>query len=151
MRSPERAWARARRPGADAAVDGHGGGGHGLDERGALPVPELADVEVALDAVEAPSVVPAQEDVAARLHEVLAVHHPFAVGAVVGCARRTPRAPTACASLACRNSGSASSRPNISTIHARVPTLPTPTTLRATSDQAEVLEQVAAVALQRRR
>ena len=34
-------------------------------------------------------------------------------------------------------------------IHARVPTLPTPTTLRATSDEAELLEQVAPVALQR--
>ena len=39
----------------------------------------------------------------------------------------------ASASLTCRNSGSSSSRPSISTIHARVPTLPTPTTLRAPS------------------
>ena len=37
----------------------------------------------------------------------------------------------ASACLACSSSGSASSRPRSSTIHARVPTLPTPTTLRA--------------------
>ena len=39
----------------------------------------------------------------------------------------------ACASFAWRNSGSSPSRPSISTIQARVPTLPTPTTLRARS------------------
>ena len=36
------------------------------------------------------------------------------------------------ASLACKNSGSVPSAPSISAIQARVPTLPTPTTLRAT-------------------
>src|SRR5215469_13844528 len=39
----------------------------------------------------------------------------------------------ACASLICRNSGSMSSRPSIRAIQQRVPTLPTPTTLRAMS------------------
>ena len=39
----------------------------------------------------------------------------------------------ACASLACRNSGSSLSRPSMRMIQARVPTLPTPTTLRAAS------------------
>jgi len=38
-----------------------------------------------------------------------------------------------CASLICRKSGSRSSRPSIRTIQARVPTLPTPTTLKAAS------------------
>ena len=39
----------------------------------------------------------------------------------------------ASASFTCRNSGSESSRPSIKTIQQRVPTLPTPTTLRAMS------------------
>ena len=55
----------------------------------------------------------------------------------------------AVASLTCRNSGSWPSRPWSSTIHARVPTLPTPTTLRATSTISEPLEQEAPVVLQR--
>ena len=52
------------------------------------------------------------------------------------------------ASLACRNSGSWSSRPSSSRIQARVPTLPTPTTLRATWTYSKRLEQLAAVGLQ---
>src|SRR4051794_1556493 len=51
-----------KRPGTEPGVDGHGAGVHGLDERGALPVTELADVEVALHAVVARVVVPTQED-----------------------------------------------------------------------------------------
>src|ERR1039457_6126744 len=43
------------------------------------------------------------------------------------------------ASLTCRNSGSVSSRPSISTIQHRVPTLPTPTTLRAMSANSNSL------------
>ena len=39
----------------------------------------------------------------------------------------------ASASFTCRNSGSDSSRPSIKMIQQRVPTLPTPTTLRAMS------------------
>ncbi len=48
-----------------------------LDHRGALPVAELTDVEVAIDSVDAVHPIPAQEDVAARLHQVLSVHHSF--------------------------------------------------------------------------
>src|SRR5215218_1740183 len=52
-----------QRAGTQPTVKSHGGGVHRLDERGALPVTKLADVEVALDAVEALAVVPAEEDV----------------------------------------------------------------------------------------
>ena len=44
-----------------------------------LPVPELAHVEVAAAAVEADTGAPAEEDVAGRLHQPLALDHPLAV------------------------------------------------------------------------
>ena len=46
---------------------------------------------------------------------------------------RNSSSTDASASFICRNSGSCPSRPISSAIHARVPTLPTPTTLRAKS------------------
>ena len=45
------------------------------------------------------------------------------------------------ASLACRNNGSSSSSPSSSAIQERVPTLPTPTTLRAKSTQAVLVDR----------
>ena len=72
VRSSQRRCAHAR-------VGRQGGRSHRLDNRGALPVTKLADVVVAFDAVDAVHVVPTQEDVAARLHEMLALHHSFAV------------------------------------------------------------------------
>ena len=76
---------------------------------------------------------PAQEDVARGLHEPLAVHHPVAV--VAALVRPANGSSTeGAASLICRNSGSPASRPRAAGRSRRaVPTLPTPTTLRAMS------------------
>ena len=49
-----------------------------VDERRGLRVPELADVEVALDAVRGVDLDPAEHDVARRLREALALDHPLA-------------------------------------------------------------------------
>ena len=54
-----------------------------------------------------------------------------------------------CASLTCRNSGSRVSRPSSSATQAAVPTLPTPTTLRARVDELELVEQDPALVRQR--
>ena len=78
---------------------------------------------------------PAQEDVARRLHEALAGHH--AVAGVDEAARPAYGSSTeGPASLTCKKRGSSSSRPSIRAIRATVPTLPTPTTFRATSTAA---------------
>ena len=137
-----------QRAGTHAGVEGHGGGVHGLDQRGALPVPELTDVEVALDAVDTLGVVPAQEDVAAGLHEVLAVHHPFAMGPAVA-------APDEL--LEHRGLGLLGlEEQRIGVVAAEHQHDPRPSPDTADTDhlaghvgQAEVLEQVAAVARQR--
>ena len=55
--------------------------------------------------------VPAEEDVAGRLHQPLALDDALAVVGVAARARGTARAPRPAASLICRNSGSFSSRP----------------------------------------
>ena len=129
IRSPDRAWARARvAPQTRAYVIIRLA--HGVDVGGALPVAQLAHVEVADLAVDAGDSLPAEEDVAGRLHQPLAGDHSLPVVGVL--ALPTNRSSTdSWASLACRNSGSWPSRPSMSTIQARVPTLPTPTTLRA--------------------
>ena len=75
---------------------------------------------------------PAQEDVARGLHRSLPGDDPLAM--ILELARRRNCSSTqASASFNCRNSGSWPSRPSSRAIHARVPTLPTPTTLRAKS------------------
>ncbi len=85
-------------------------------------------------AVGAAGPLPAQEDVAGGLHQLLAGHYSLARGCCVCWPRRTARVPRASASFTCRNSGSDSSLPSMRTIQRRVPTLPTPTTLRASLD-----------------
>ena len=77
--SPERAWARARVQAQSLGVHPQPSFGHGLDERGCLAVPQLADVEVTGDAVGARGADPAQHDVAGRLHQPLPLHDPLAV------------------------------------------------------------------------
>ena len=67
---------------AETAVVRHRGGDHRLDDRGAFPVSELTDVEVARHPVDAFDGEPAQEDVGRRCHQVLAVDDSFAVRAV---------------------------------------------------------------------
>ena len=74
---------------------------------------------------------PAEHDVARRLHQPLALDDALAVVGVLALARGTARAPTAAPPSPGGTAGRCSSRPSISTIQARVPTLPTPTTLRA--------------------
>ena len=78
------------------------------------------------------------------------VHDPLAVVAN-SLGPRNSSSTDASASLICRNSGSLPSRPSSSAIQARVPTLPTPTTLRAKSTRSILLEQHATVVLERRR
>ena len=74
---------------------------------GALPVAQLADVEVALYAVDARDALPAQEDVARGLHEPLAGDDPLARSwRTRSRADELARAPTRSASLAWRSSGS---------------------------------------------
>ena len=67
------------RPAADSRVLGHRGRVHRLDDRGALAVPQLADVEVALDAVDAGRAQPAEHDVAGGLHQPLALDDSLSV------------------------------------------------------------------------
>ena len=87
---------------------------------------------------------PAEEDVARGLHQPLALHHPLTL--IRESALPTKGASTeSWASFTCRNRGSASSRPSSRTIHARVPTLPTPDDLARRVDEAEVLQEVPAV------
>ena len=62
-------------------------GRHRLEVRGDLPVPELADVEVALHAVDALGPDPAEEDVARRLEQPLALHDALSVVGVPALAR----------------------------------------------------------------
>ena len=68
-----------QRPAAHLPVERHPLGGHHLDLGGAFPVLQLAGVEVALDVVDAGHPLPAEEDVAAGLHQVLTGHDPLAV------------------------------------------------------------------------
>ena len=65
------------------------------------------------------------------LHQVLTGDHPLTLVAVLGGPAKS-LSTDVCASLACRISGSSPPPACSSRIQARVPTLPTPTTLRAT-------------------
>ena len=68
------------RPAAHSGEDLEAARENRVEVRRRLPVPQLADVEVALLAVEALRVAnPAEEDVARRLHHPLALDHPLAV------------------------------------------------------------------------
>ena len=64
-------------PRAHLAVDVHDLWDHRLRRPRPLPVPKLAHVEVAHDAVDPFQAVPTQEDVARRLHEPLPLDHPL--------------------------------------------------------------------------
>src|SRR5690348_13186994 len=66
-------------PPAQAGVDLHDVRLHQLHERGTLRVPELADVEVARDALEVRGADPAEQDVARRLGQPLALDDAAAV------------------------------------------------------------------------
>src|SRR5207344_334779 len=55
---------------------------HAGEIGGRLPVPELADVVVALHAVQAGAALPAEEDVGGCLHHSLAAHNALAMGLV---------------------------------------------------------------------
>ena len=67
---------RGRRSGR---VQVHAGMDHLLEREGELPVPELADVVVAINPIGTGGALPAEEDVTAGLHEVLAGHHAVAL------------------------------------------------------------------------
>src|SRR3954468_1171924 len=79
MRSPDRAWARARVHPQRSAYEERPRGTHLLDLERPLPVAELSDVEVALGGVDPGDPHPAEEDVAHRLHELLPDDHAFPV------------------------------------------------------------------------
>ena len=69
------------RPPAHFSVYAHAADYQSLDGDGVFPVTQLADVEVALLPVRADlGPLPAQEDVAARLHQPLPRDHPLAHG-----------------------------------------------------------------------
>ena len=68
-----------QRPAAELGVLDHRARLHRLDQGRALRVPELAQVEVALDAVDPGRVQPAEHDVARSLHQPLALDHALAV------------------------------------------------------------------------
>ena len=70
-------------PAAQARVGPHGRGTHRLDDRGSLPVPELADVEVPRHPVDPVGPDPAEQDVTGRLHEPLTLDHPMPVVGVL--------------------------------------------------------------------
>ena len=107
-----------------------------------FPSQQLPHVEVALARRRRrlPSM-PSEEDVARRLHRAAGLRPPVGPAFANRLRPRNGSSTEAWASLDCRNSGSCSSRPSSSTIQARVPTLPTPTTLRATSARRKLLEQ----------
>ena len=75
-----------RCPAAQFPVDPHAARHQGLDVDRVFPVPQLADIEVALLPVQAGlGPLPAQEDVAGGLHQPLARDHPLAhVGVLTG-------------------------------------------------------------------
>ena len=118
----------AARPGV--GVEPRFGDSREIDRR--LPVPELADVEIVLVAVEALASLPAEEDVGRRVGDSLAANDPFRVVGILARSQMGSRTE-AWASFACSTRGSLPPRPTKRKIEARVPTLPTPTTLRAAS------------------
>ena len=80
---------------------------------------------------------------------MLAGHHPLAVAGVAALAERSPRAPTAAPPSPAGTADRCRRRPGTARSRRGVPTLPTPTTLRARCDEPELLEQRPAVGLQR--
>ena len=86
IRSPERAWARASVAPQTREYRRHRACGHRVDVGRALPVAQLAQVEVAGLSVESGDALPAEEDVAGCLHQPLAGHHPLPVVGVLALA-----------------------------------------------------------------
>ena len=72
-----------QRPGAEGAVQAETVGGQDVQIGSALVVPELADVVVARSAVEDGGALPAEQHVAGRLHQALALDHALAVVVVI--------------------------------------------------------------------
>ena len=116
-------------------------GRHRLDVGRALPVPQLAHVEVAALAVEPVDALPAEEDVAGRLHQPLALDDALAVVVVRRLAPANGASTDGWASLACRNSGSPSSRPSSSTTQAPRADAADPDHLARDVDEAVAVEQ----------
>ena len=141
MRSPLRACARASVQPHSRPYTSMPSGGHLLDLGRRLPVLELAHVEVAALAVESLDRAPSRGRCRWRPASGAGRRRPAGRDWRYSLAPRNGSSTDASASLICRNSGSLPSRPISSPIHARVPTLPTPTTLRAKSTQMELLEQ----------
>ena len=115
---------------ADARIEGSAGGSEVLDVSSSLPVVELADVVVTGDTIKASNPLPTQEDICSRLHQALSGDYPLSV---VG------EATLADKRLEHRGLGLLDlqeERIVLVATHqqkdvAAVPTLPTPTTLRA--------------------
>ena len=120
-----------------------------LDVDRALPVAQLADVEVALCAVEARRRAPSRGRCRWPPASAAGRRRPARRGWRTRSRRGTRSSTDGWASLTCRNSGSSSSRPSSSAIQARVPTLPTPDHLAGHVDELELLEQVRAGRLER--
>ena len=108
-------------------------GAHPLDVAETLPVPQLADVEVRVGAVnDSCDAHPAQEDVARGLHEPLALDDAPPLVVVPG-APRERREDRRSRLLELQDQRVVVVAAEEQRDQARVPTLPTPTTLRAMS------------------
>ena len=116
-------------PAADTGVEAQAQRGHGLYHRGAFHVAQLAPVEVA---VGLNTFGPSQVDVAGRLHHALALHDPFA-GLLEPALGKVVLQHRGGGLLDLEEQRVALVWPWSKTMNARVPTLPTPTTLRAMS------------------
>ena len=128
--SPVRACARASVGAAQLAVARQALGRHRLDHGRALHVAQLADVELAAPLAGPGD--PAQERVARRLHQPLALHDPLALVLVLARAR-VRREHRRAGLLDLQEQRVVSRSPISRTMNASVPTEPTPTTLRAKS------------------
>ena len=122
---------RGPEPGSppDPGVDGHQARGHGVDVGRALPVAQLADIEVALLSVEpGDPCQPRKMSLDACIRRWPATTRwPVWVLALAD----EPFQHRLLGLLGLQEQRVRSSRPSIRAIQARVPTLPTPTTLRA--------------------
>ena len=116
--------------GARPCVEGHDRRLHQLDKGTAFLVPELTDVEVAFDAVDAFDLDIAEHDVARRLGETLAFDDALAVVCVTALAEEPLEYRRFCL-LDLEEERIVVVATEQKQEDARVPTLPTPTTFRA--------------------
>ena len=150
IRSPERAWARARVQPHIRAVERHGRWAPSSRRRRSPSSPAAGGRRSRAAAPSSPvTLLPAEEDVAGGLHQALAGDHPLRPGWRSALVPTNASSTDAWASLACRNSGSSlvaaeqqqDPRPGADAAD--------PDDLAGHVDESELLEQMPAVGLQR--